>query len=98
MTNTAEKERRRQIRNELRAAAKAEFESCLPMTKEMFRSLFNYLDSVLQKENCNEDHSLTICILELIEVEKVEEVVGWLIDNNGFCDCEVLANVEEQFE
>jgi hypothetical protein len=28
----------------------------------------------------------------------VERVVSWLQEHGGFCDCEVLYNVEEQFE
>jgi len=98
LSNMEDKERRRQIKIELRAKAKAEFESSLPMNRERFKGLFNYLNSVLQKEKCNEDHELTIWFLELIGVENVDEVVGWLIGNDGFCDCEVLANVEERFE
>ncbi|WP_276090476.1 DUF2695 domain-containing protein [Pedobacter sp. JY14-1] len=93
-----DKARRKQIRDRLRLKAKEEFESSLPMTREKFKGLFDYLDSALQKEKCNDDHTLTIWFLNLIGVQNEGEVVGWLIDKNGYCDCEVLANVEDQFE
>jgi hypothetical protein len=67
------------------------------MSREKFKNLFDYLDLALQKEECNDDHTLTIKFLSSIGLEN-SDVVGWLIDNNGFCDCETLANVEEQFE
>jgi hypothetical protein len=28
----------------------------------------------------------------------VDKITGWLRDNGGNCDCEVLANVEEKFD
>ncbi|MCX2451107.1 DUF2695 domain-containing protein [Pedobacter sp. PLR] len=93
-----DKTRRKQIRSELRLKAQEEFESSLPMSREEFKGLFEYLDLTLQKEECNDDHALTVWFLNLIGIENAGEVVGWLIDNNGFCDCETLANVEELFE
>ncbi len=93
-----DKARRKQIRDELRLKAQEKFESSLPMSREKFKGLFDYLDLALQKEECNDDHALTVWFLNLVGVENVGDVVGWLIDNNGFCDCEVLTNVEEHFE
>jgi len=93
-----DKVRRKQIRDEIRLKAQEEFEAGLPMSREKFKSLFDYLDLALQEDKCNDDHSLTTKFLNLIGVENLGDVLGWLIDNNGFCDCETLANVEEQFE
>jgi len=93
-----DKARRKQIRNELRLKVRKEFEDSLPMSRDKFKGLFNYLDLALQKEECKEDHTLTIWFLNLINVDNADDVIGWLIVNNGFCDCEILANVEEQLE
>lgn len=93
-----DKARRKQLRDELRLKAQEAFEASLPISRERFKNLFDYLDLALQDVECNDDHALTIKFLNLVGVENVGEVVGWLIDNNGFCDCETLANVEEQFE
>lgn len=93
-----DKARRKQIRDELRLKAQEEFEAGLPMSRENFKYLFDGLDSILGAESCNDDHTLTVRFLNSISVTNVAEVLVWLMDNGGFCDCEVLANVEEQFE
>jgi hypothetical protein len=93
-----DKARRKQIRDELRLKAQEEFEAGLPMSRENFKSLFDGLDSILGAESCNDDHTLTVRFLNSVGVTNVAEVLVWLMDNGGVCDCEVLANVEEQFE
>jgi hypothetical protein len=37
-------------------------------------------------------------ILERQNISNITDVVEWLSDNGGFCDCEILANFEELFE
>lgn len=92
-----DKARRKEIRDQLRSTLKAEFEKSLPMSREKFQSLFDYIDIALREEKCNDDHTISIRFLNLIG-EDEEVVIPWLIDNDGFCDCETLANVEEKFE
>ena len=36
--------------------------------------------------------------LEQLDIENVNDVLEWLANKGGYCDCEILANVEEQFE
>ncbi|WP_262696812.1 DUF2695 domain-containing protein [Chryseobacterium sp. 3008163] len=36
--------------------------------------------------------------LETNHITNIGEVENWLKENGGFCDCEVLYNVEEKFE
>ncbi len=31
-------------------------------------------------------------------IDNFEEKAEWLNENGGYCDCEVLANVEEKFD
>jgi len=93
-----DKARRKQIRDEFRLTAQKEFEASLPISRMQFKSLFDYLDLALKEEECNDDHALTVRFLNLIGVYNTDDVICWLIDNNGFCDCETLANVEEVFE
>lgn len=92
-----DKNRRKQIRDELRLKARNEFDAKLPMSKDKFKSLFDYLDLALQDEKCNDDHVITLRFLNLIGLSNVDDVVASLIDNDGYCDCETLANVEELF-
>ncbi|WP_214229623.1 DUF2695 domain-containing protein [Pedobacter sp. B4-66] len=98
MKDKIDKDRRKQIRNEIRKKALEEFKSSLPMNKENFKRLFDYLDNELKTLGCMDDHTITRRSLNIIGIENTEEILVWLIDHNGYCDCEILANVEEQFE
>jgi hypothetical protein len=93
-----DKFRRKQIRDELRLKVIEEFNRSLPMSTDKFKWLFDYLNQTLANEECADDHSLTLWFLNLIGIDNTDDVVGWLIVNDGYCDCEVLANVEELFE
>lgn len=98
MTDKNEKEPRRKIKNELRKKAHEEFEKNLPMSRELFQSLFDYLDEKLTNSDC--DNTLKMTMFFLVEKSGIntDNVIEWLQDNGGNCDCEVLANVEEMFE
>jgi hypothetical protein len=97
MTSKSEKERRKEILNQLADKAKADFNNSLPLDKETFNELFDYLDERLA-EGCDHSMSMTLDFLKQKEIKNVDQVVEWLNDKGGYCDCEVLANVEEMFE
>ena len=98
MPDKNEKERRRQIHRELQEKAQIEFEKSLPFSHEIFQSLFNFLDEELEKNGCDDGLKLTKQFLETNQIQNIDEVENWLKENGGFCDCEVLYNVEELFE
>jgi hypothetical protein len=67
----------------------------IPIPHADLKELFDYLD----RENpppC--DHTLreTIQFLEKKKIS-VERVVPWLREHGGYCDCEVIYNVENTF-
>lgn len=93
-----DKERRKQILNELRKKQQEEFEQRLPMDKKVFENLFNHLDSHLEEKGCDHTNKLTAEFIENNKISNIENVLQWLADNGGHCDCEILANVEEKFE
>jgi Protein of unknown function (DUF2695) len=66
------------------------------MPHEDLRDLFNYLDRS-DAPPC--DHTLRNTI-EFIKKRGLNEerIIPWLRENGGFCDCEVIFNVEEKFE
>ena len=74
------------------------FESRLPMARELFLDLFDYLNEQSETTGCNHDFSLTEQFLRDKQVNNVEEVLEFLRENGGNCDCEVIFNVEEKFE
>jgi|688.fasta_scaffold207818_2 hypothetical protein len=98
MPDKSEKERRKQIMDDLKKKADQEFESSLPMDRESFQKLFDYLDTELTDNNCDDTNSLTKIFLLQSNIQKIDEVLEWLAEHGGYCDCEILANVEEQFD
>jgi hypothetical protein len=97
MTSKSEKENRKEILRGLKEKEKADFNKSLPMDKETFNELFDYLDERLG-EGCDHTMNMTLDFLKEKEVKNIDQVVEWLNDKGGYCDCEVLANVEEMFE
>ena len=97
MSEQSEKDKRKEILRQLKSKEKENFDNSLPMDKGIFQELFEHLDEYLGDE-C--DHSLTMTKEFLKEkgIENIDKVVEWLSDNGGYCDCEVLMNVEEKFE
>jgi hypothetical protein len=41
---------------------------------------------------------MTLDFLKEKGIKNIDKVVEWLNDKGGYCDCEVLANVEDMFE
>lgn len=98
MPNKEEKARRKQIQKELQEKAQLEFEKSIPVSREVFQNLFNFLDEELEKNDCDDRLILTKKFLETNEIKNIDEIENWLKQKGGFCDCEVLNNIEELFE
>jgi hypothetical protein len=60
--------------------------------EEIIKKLLDYLD--VNMESCNHDYALTkkFCLENNINFE---DIVDWLNERGGYCDCEILANVED---
>lgn len=84
-------------KTEFRRKQREEFEKSLPISRDLFQQLFDYLDEALE-EGCDDTLRLTETFLHTQNVKNVQEVLFWINDKGGYCDCEVLANVEEIFE
>jgi hypothetical protein len=98
MPSKQEKERRKQIKAEIRENQNMEFEKSLPMGETKFKQLFDYLDNELSENGCDNTNKLTKQYLINIGQKNIDEVIKWLAKHGGYCDCEILANVEELFE
>lgn len=91
------KEEKRKALAEYKRKQKEAFLSSLPMSAELFRELFDYLDAELSVQGCQDDLQLTRAFL-LDQDCNTEAVLKWLAENGGGCDCEILANIEEKFD
>ncbi len=98
MPDKSEEQRRKQIMDDLKKKADQEFESSLPMSRDNFKKLFDQLDAQLTNKNCDDTNIFTKTFLLQSNIKNVDEVLEWFADHGGHCDCEILANVEEQFE
>ena len=74
-----------------------EFYDSLPMSEELFKKLFRYLNRQFKEQGCKENLDMTIVFLKKNDIP-LSPVIKWLHDNGAGCDCEVLANIEERFE
>ena len=91
--NEAQKRMKAQRRDQQRKAAPA----ALPMPVAELKALFDMLDVEFPRQGCDHTRRLTRAWLEN-RGHDVEKVFGWLDTQGGFCDCEILANVEEKVD
>lgn len=95
MPEKSERLRRKEIVRAVAANKRAEAERQLPMSLVQLDGLLDTLDKALAG-GC--DHSLQYTQAYLNSQNLAfEDVVPWLHEHGGFCDCEVLANVEEEW-
>jgi len=92
------KELHKQLKRNFKQQEKERFENSLPADRSVFLGLFDYLDEHLQECSCDHSMCLTEKFLVLTGMTDTVDMLDWLADHGAFCDCEVLANVEELFE
>ena len=92
-----DKAEKKRLQREHREKQKQAFNDSLPMSKKLFNQLFDFLDKhIVEDGGCNHDLQLTSDFLNNNNVE-IEPVLSFLREHGGYCDCEVLGNVEEKF-
>jgi hypothetical protein len=87
-------QRRRDLKRAWKEQERQKLISSIPLPHTDLRDLFDHLD----RGGFECDHSLreTIQFLQRRKIE-VAQVVEWLRDNGGYCDCEVLLTVDDTF-
>ena len=97
MKSEEEKLRQRQLMKEFQRKEIETFISGLPMEIKGFLNLFDVLNEKLGIEECDHTLRFTEQFLSIHQLP-LQEVVLWLNEYGGYCDCEVLFNIEEKFE
>ena len=92
-----DKLKKKRLRADYKKQERQKFEESLPLSRELFFDLFDFLDVELEYQACQEDFLLTQTFLEEHNVD-VETVRDFLEAHGAYCDCEVLFNVAERFE
>lgn len=90
-----DKSKRKELQKKYAEELRKSFVDTLPFSPSVFESLFDYLDELLEEHGCDDTLKYTESFLKDKELP-VEKSLNWLRDNGGFCDCEVLANVEDK--
>jgi hypothetical protein len=86
-------ERKRLLKKNWKAEEQAKLIASIPIPHNDLRNLFDCLD---EAGEC--DHTLRATIQFLRDRNlDVDGTVAWLGEHGGFCDCEVLSNVEDTF-
>jgi hypothetical protein len=93
MPEDLEKARRRRLRAEYKARERAEERERLGLTREQFEDLSEYLEEALEREPCDHTlrHSVAWAQSRGLDPERVTAGLEAL---GGFCDDEVLWNIE----
>jgi hypothetical protein len=96
MSSKTEQDRRKAIVREIAQRQRAEAIAAMPISQGYLAQLFDYLDSALAA-GC--DHSLKLT-RQFLQANNLPEatVIPWLGEYGGYCDCEVLANVEQEWQ
>jgi len=87
--------RKDQLKNAWKLQQQQQLAASIPMPQQDLRDLFDYLDRP-NTPPCDHTLRLTTEFLQQRSLE-VERVVVWLREHGGYCDCEVIANVEDEF-
>ena len=92
-----DKSEKKRLQREYREKKKQAFYDSLPMSKELFSKLFDFLDEHMDDDvGCKHDLQLTSDFLNNNNIA-IEPVLSFLREHGGYCDCEVLGNVEGKF-
>jgi len=93
MDKASRKRVKRQLRDQQRSAALRAF----PLSVPDLEAMFEMLNVELPLHGCDHSRRLTEAWL-VRRGHDVVTVFAWLDEHGGFCDCEVLANVEQHFD
>jgi len=97
MPSAEEKQRRKVAMRQLKTAQATSLLSRMPVTGSQLKALFEYLDDKLSEQGCNDTlyHTAQFAAETGLSFANLK---AWLEAEGGYCDCEVIANVEEKFE
>ncbi len=97
MLSKEEKARRKAIQRELVEKERQEFLKTLPVAPEIIIELFDHLDKELEANGCEHDYSITKAFLASKKYNG-DQIFEWFRENGGYCDCEILYNIEDRFD
>jgi hypothetical protein len=97
MLTKSEKEKRNTLKKSYKTNEREKILSNLPVSLELLKSLFNWVGNQLEKQDCDQTFKFTQNFIEQNNLPE-DTLLEWLQNQGGYCDCEVLGNVFEQFD
>jgi hypothetical protein len=92
----SKKDKKRELKVAFKAKELEALKASMPFSKDELQGLFEYLDSELAS-GCDHTAKKTLLYLSSRSLDS-ERILHWLQELGGYCDCEVMANVEVKFE
>jgi hypothetical protein len=93
MDRTEKKRRVEEWAQQQRSAARATF----PLTDPQLPALFDLVEEHVGAEGCDHSRRFTESWLSGNGIA-AEPVLSWLADHGCYCDCEVVANAQEDWQ
>jgi hypothetical protein len=97
MPSKEEKDRRKLLLQQVKQEKRARGRAQLPLDNKTMRELFDYVDAKLSDMECDNDLTHTRAFLSAAGLPQ-DKTILWLQDHGGYCDCEALANAEDEWE
>lgn len=72
-------------------------EAAMPLTRHELLSLCEWVEAKLKHEGCDHSYRYTEAFLRNSGLP-VQDILDWLSEEGGYCDCEVIANVKQVYE
>ncbi len=91
MAKFSKEERKARVK-QWQDAERTELVASMPLSAQQLNSLLDYLDANLK--SCDHTTKLTDIFLHVEKLDK-DLVLPWLADHGGYCDCEVLCNLDD---
>ena len=88
-----EKDQRKELSREYKRKELAGARASCPLSNTDLRALFDWVDERLIAHGCDDTLTHARAFLEARALPVATTVV-WLEQQGGFCDCEIIANVE----
>jgi hypothetical protein len=89
--------KKKRLKTQWRDQQRKSAQAALPLSVTDLKAMFDMLDVELPQTGCDHTRRLTEAWLRS-RGHDVESVFAWLDTQGGYCDCEVLANVEEKVD
>ena len=96
MASNEERARRKQAKDAYLQAAQARSAALMPLDRPQLEALLRHVDAALEANHCDHSRAATDAWADAAGVD-VARLHAGLEEYGGFCDCEVVMNVDPEY-